>query len=252
MSTSFPIICDVAFFKHEIFRKKPCTVPPRSFSSLSFRIGGKISVSATDASFISQKNTLTYVPRGCEYSTEILEDGEMYVLHFWETADSSPFGTKPQCVEVPFSDTFENLFQRALRHSRNEQNPYAPMADAYRLLSEAAPLFFGNPPLPSPKMEACKQYLDNRICDPDLRVSELALQYGCSEVYFRGEFRKYYGASPIEYIKKRRLEIACRLLQTNLYSVAEVATRSGFDSISYFSAEFRRTMGFSPMEYRKM
>ena len=50
-------------------------------------------------------------------------------------------------------------------------------------------------------------------------------------------------------LKARRIEIAKALLESNLYSVAEVAMRSGFESISYFSSEFRRATGFSPKEY---
>ena len=100
-------------------------------------------------------------------------------------------------------------------------------------------------------MISCKKFLDDHICDTQLRVADLAALYGCSEVYFRSEFRKCYYASPLEYIKKRRLEIACHLLETQLYSITEVATQAGFDSISYFSAEFRRMMGCSPRDYQK-
>jgi len=251
MNNTFSIITNVEFFKYELEkRQKAVHVAPRKFSSLTFRIRGKISIFATNTEIISTANTLTFVPHGFAYDTEVFEDGEMYVLHFWEAEGSTPFGEKPQSVEVPFTDTFINLFVRALRHTQNEQAPYASLADAYRLLAEAQSLFFKNQHAPTKRMIVCKQYLDEHICNPELRVSELAEKHGCSEVYFRTEFRKCYGCLPIEYIKKRRLEIACRLLQTNLYSVTEVATRSGFDSISYFSAQFRRAMGCSPREYQ--
>lgn len=246
---ALPIIQKVEFFRHE-FQLRKSKVPPRPFSSLTFRISGKISVSASGAELISTENTVTFIPCNYPYETEILEDGEMFVLHFWTDENSPLFAERPICARVPHSDTFINLFERALRHMGNLQNPYAPMADAYRLLSEALPLFFVTDQSPHPKMIACKRYLDEHIGDCELRVSTLATQYGCSAVYFRSEFRKCYGCSPIEYIQKRRLEIACHLLQTNLYSVAEVATQSGFDSISYFSAQFRRAMGCTPKEYR--
>ena len=98
-------------------------------------------------------------------------------------------------------------------------------------------------------MKDVKNYIDENLCDPTLRVSALAEIFGTSEVYFRREFNKYYGATPVEYIKKQRIEHACRLLRTQLYTIAEVATRSGFDSISYFSSEFHKAMGCSPREY---
>jgi AraC-like DNA-binding protein len=40
------------------------------------------------------------------------------------------------------------------------------------------------------------------------------------------------------------------LLETGLYSITEVAFRTGFESSSYFSAEFRRMTGRSPKDYR--
>ena len=246
---SIPIIQKTEFFRHE-FQPNKSKVPPRSFSSLTFRKSGKISISATNAQFISAENTITFIPCGCPYETEILEAGEMFVLHFWTQKDSPTFAKAPMCARVLHTDSFTNLFERALRHSQNEKNPSAPMADAYRLLSEALPLLFGTVQAPNSKMIACKKYLDEHICDSELRVGTLARQYGCSSVYFRSEFRKCYGCAPIEYIQKRRLEIACHLLQTNLYSITEVATQSGFDSISYFSAQFRRAMGCTPKEYR--
>ena len=98
-------------------------------------------------------------------------------------------------------------------------------------------------------MIKCKEYLDENICDSSLRVSELAEMCEVSEVYFRREFKKFYGTSPMDYIKRRRIEVAQGLLQTGLCSVTETAFQSGFESISYFSSEFRRLTGMSPSEY---
>ena len=248
MAQKHPVLTDL-FFHDTVFRTS-ASVQARPFSSLTLRKSGKVLISATDAEFVSTPNTLTFVPCGCPYDTRVLEEGEMYLLHFWLLDDTVNFFDRPMCVTPPSPDTFVNLFERALRHSKNTQNPYSILADAYRLLSEASPLFLEHAQAPSARMSACKKYLDDHICEPDLRISTLAYLYGCSEVYFRSEFRKCYHASPLEYVKKRRLEIACHLLQTQLYPITEVAMQAGFDSVSYFSAEFRRMMGCSPRDYR--
>jgi len=126
---------------------------------------------------------------------------------------------------------------------------YACMADAYRLLSLGQSLFLEASRPPNDRMIACKAYLDAHVTQPSLRVSALAAMYFTSEVQFRADFRRAYGTAPAAYIKARRIEIAKALLESNLYSVAEVAMRAGFDSISYFSSEFRRATGLSPREY---
>ena len=248
MSYDTPIITKLFF--HDTVFKTSAPVKARGFSSLTLRKSGKVLISTTDAEFISTPGTLTFVPAGCAYDTRVFEEGEMYLLHFWLLDDGQNILNKPMCVTPPSADVFINLFERALRHERM-QDPYAVMADAYRLLSEAVPLFLENPQAPNQKMIACKKFLDDHICDTQLRVADLAALYGCSEVYFRSEFRKCYHVSPMEYIKKSRIEIACRLLETQLYPITEVAMQSGFDSISYFSAEFRRMMGCSPRDYQK-
>ena len=250
MQKSIPTIIDYQFFLLSSQAHAKQSVNGRRFSSLSFRKSGQVSISTTNQSLISTQNTLTFVPAGCTYETAILEDGERYILHFWLQDDACNLFDRPICVTPPVTDTFVNLFERALRHAQNLDDPFACMADAYRLLSEFYRVCREETHAPNAKMIACKRYLDEHLCDAELRVGELATQYGCSEVYFRCEFRKCYRLSPIDYIKRRRVELACHLLQTQPLPISEIATRSGFDSISYFSAEFRKMIGCSPSEYR--
>ena len=249
MQEKIPIITDALFFSLEGKKEELGRVPARKFSSLSFRKSGKVLISTTNASFVSSPGTLTFIPSGCTYETEVISDSERYVLHFWQDEDSPPVFPYPICITPEVADTFVNLFEHALRHSQST-NPYTCMADAFRLLSEFYRLCNSEGSHPNAAMIACKRYLDEHISDPELRISHLAARYGCSEVYFRSEFRKCYRMSPLEYLKKRRMELACRLLQTQSYSITEVATHAGFDSISYFSAEFRRVMGCSPRRYQ--
>lgn len=248
MKNKVPIITQAEFLKIS-YRALNGKVAPRAFSSLTFRLSGEVSIFTTDTFFVSPPNSLTFIPAGCGYETTVHKTGEMFIMHY-ETAEGAPdFGQKPMTVTPQHVDNFINLYSRAIRHFQSGDRYYDCMADAYRLLSEAQNEFFATAPHPYKKMKEVKKFIDENLCDPTLRVSALSEVFGTSEVYFRREFNKYYGLTPIEYIKKQRLEFACRLLRTQLYSVAEVATRSGFDSISYFSSEFHRVMGCTPREY---
>lgn len=224
-------------------------VKPRPFSSFTFRKSGCVSVMTERESLLSRAGSVTYIPRGCGYTTEISEAGEMYVMHFVTEEDSPLFAERPMVATPHDAQSYINLFVRALRHSCMQNGEYACMADAYRLLSLGQSLFGETSRPPNDRMIACKMYLDANVTQPSLRVSALAAMYFTSEVQFRADFRRTYGTSPVAYIKARRIEIAKALLESNLYSVAEVAVRSGFESISYFSSEFRRATGFSPKEY---
>ena len=57
--------------------------------------------------------------------------------------------------------------------------------------------------------------------------------------------------SPIDYLIKKRLEIARYFLLNTSYPVAEIAKQIGYDNPLYFSSLFKKNMGVSPTEYRK-
>ena len=249
MTSELPIITHAEFFKLDYESRPPIAVSARPFCSLSIRKSGKTIMTVAGKQLLSTPDTLTYMPCGCAYTTEIPEGGEMYLLHFYTSPEGGDFFPVPQCVHPQFPLSFYNLFENAISHFAAEGCDLFCMSTAYEILNEASSAFFHTSPAPPRRMLRCKEYLDENICDTSLRVSALAEMCNVSEVYFRAEFKKFYGASPLEYIKKRRIEIARQLLSTGLYNITQVAERAGFDSVSYFSAEFRRLTGQTPSQY---
>ena len=249
MPQDLPIITYAEFFKATNEKLSPVNVSARPFSSLSIRKSGKTLIRTGNTTLCSTPDTLTFIPSGCPYTTEIPEEGEMYILHFYTSPEGGDLSPIPLCVRPPFPLAFYNLFGNAISHFAAEGCDLFCMSAAYELLNEANTAFFQTRPAPPRRMLRCKEYLDENVCDTTLRVSTLAEMCGVSEVYFRAEFKKFYGSSPLEYIKKRRIEIARQLLSTGLYNVTQVAERAGFDSVSYFSAEFRRLTGETPSHY---
>ncbi|MDD2959597.1 MAG: helix-turn-helix domain-containing protein [Lachnospiraceae bacterium] len=63
-------------------------------------------------------------------------------------------------------------------------------------------------------------------------------------------FKSTLRTSPIQYVKKFRLEKALALMDTGL-AISEIGSRCGFDDMSYFGKEFKMRYGFSPSEWRK-
>ena len=58
-------------------------VTGRSFYSLSYRIRGKVRIRGGGKDLISGPGSLTFVPAGCSYYTEVLEEDEKLLLHFF-------------------------------------------------------------------------------------------------------------------------------------------------------------------------
>ena len=250
MIKQIPIITKVQFFNTS-YKPIKANVSARNFSSLTYRKSGKVFISSMGNEFVSEADTLTFVPAGCDYSTEIFESGEMIILHYQISEASKDFFDKPTLIHPINSSKFSDIFFHALSYSTME-NECACMSDAYKLFSEIFKEIDLQESRPSPSLVAVKEYIDQSFTSTELRISDLAKRHKTSEVYFRREFKKYYNESPIEYIKRKRIEMACHLLRTELYSITDVALRCGFDSISYFSLEFKRYMGCSPKAYRNL
>jgi AraC family transcriptional regulator len=64
------------------------------------------------------------------------------------------------------------------------------------------------------------------------------------------EFRKFYRCTIGEYIRRLRIEQACREMSLPDSSLAQIALSAGFSDQSHFSRIFKRQMGISPAEYR--
>ena len=175
----------------------------------------------------------------------------MIILHYQLSDGCEDFFDRPTLISPADKDRFFYLFSRALSHA-HAGDKCACMADAYRIFSEILKQQALSHFQPSPTLARVKQYIDENLASPDLRVSDLARLHKTSEVYFRREFKRCYLESPMEYIKRKRIEIACNLLNTELYSITDIALHSGFDSVSYFSSEFKRYMGYSPNKHKNM
>ena len=243
-----PIISEVSFMRISYAKRPPFFVNARPFNSLTFRKSGKITVKSEHGELVSGAGSFTFIPKGCAYESEILESGEMFVMHFYTVGEEREI---PETAEHDFSLAVSNLFCNALSKYSSSGTDLSCMSMAYELLAEASAVLSPKEIHPHGRIMRCKQYIDENICDSALRVTELASMCGISEVYFRREFKKYYGTSPLDYIKKRRIEIAKGLLQTGMCSITQTALQSGFESVSYFSYEFHRSTGITPAEYVK-
>ncbi|MFA6293688.1 MAG: AraC family transcriptional regulator [Victivallales bacterium] len=85
----------------------------------------------------------------------------------------------------------------------------------------------------------------------DINVSELAKFAGVSREHLTRVFRQNTGQTPLQFITKRKLIDACRLLQDGKISIKEVSDSLGYHSPAHFTRTFSRLVGKSPREFRK-
>ncbi|MCI7813191.1 MAG: response regulator [Lachnospiraceae bacterium] len=102
----------------------------------------------------------------------------------------------------------------------------------------------------SDAIQKMKQYIDEHLSQ-EISRKELADFAGFNQEYLSTLFKKETGDTLGEYIQKKRLSMAEKLLaQTNL-PISLISQNCGYETLSYFSTVFRQKMGISPREYRK-
>jgi AraC family transcriptional regulator len=84
------------------------------------------------------------------------------------------------------------------------------------------------------------------------RVAALAAEEGIHPVYLARTFRRFLGATPVEYLGRLRLERSTLALARSTVPVARVAADAGFADHSHFCRRFKRAYGLAPSEYRAM
>ncbi len=82
-------------------------------------------------------------------------------------------------------------------------------------------------------------------------LGELAEEVGVHPVTLARAFRRTYGCSLGEYLRRLRIDRAAAQLAGSDRSLAEIALGAGFADQSHFSNVFRRQTGMSPSAYRR-
>ena len=78
---------------------------------------------------------------------------------------------------------------------------------------------------------------------------QIAQEIHYSEGHLSRMFLQETGKKINEFIYDLRIENACKLLKSNVYSVTDIALLVGFSSYSKFSVEFKRRIGMTATEY---
>jgi AraC family transcriptional regulator len=92
-------------------------------------------------------------------------------------------------------------------------------------------------------------YIEDNLSG-DLSLPILAQVAGLSTAGFAQAFAAAQGETPHQYVIRRRIERAKRLLMSTDASIVEIAFQAGFSSQSHLSDTFRRLNGVTPGAYR--
>ena len=100
------------------------------------------------------------------------------------------------------------------------------------------------------KIKPAIEYI-NENYSQDISTAELSRLLGFNESYFCRLFKNAIGTNAIEYINFVRVCKAEHLLTKNV-SISDIASTTGFSSLSYFNRIFKKYNSYTPSEYKKI
>jgi len=81
-------------------------------------------------------------------------------------------------------------------------------------------------------------------------IATLAHEVGISRAVLAERFRQYLGEPPLAYLTRWRLQLGAQMLSSTSQSVAQIASKVGYDSEPAFNRAFKRAFGNPPARYR--
>lgn len=161
---------------------------------------------------------------------QVMAQGHPFVNRIWLVPNSDGKLIWYLCTKIPL---------------RNRSGNIVGIAGTLRNYHMAGPVLE-----PYQEMSTVLEHITQYHAQP-MRVADLAGLVHLSVSQFERRFKQLFHVSPIRYINKVRLHVACqRLTQTNT-SITQIAHSVGFYDHSYFTKQFTKQIGLTPREYRR-
>lgn len=101
-----------------------------------------------------------------------------------------------------------------------------------------------------PAMEKACQIIETELSSP-ISIPHLAARTGFSHNHLSRLFREEKNSTIVEYIRKRRMQLARHLLVETTLPIKQVANQSGIPDLHLFNKTVRRELGGPPREIRR-
>ena len=99
-------------------------------------------------------------------------------------------------------------------------------------------------------IQKAKNYIDENY-SKDISLNDIAEYLKIHPNYFSTLFKKKTGYSFIHYLRKIRIQEACRLMETTTMKLYEVAESVGYHDNVHFNRAFKKEKGIPPTKYKK-
>lgn len=172
-----------------------------------------------------------------------------------DLAASIPSGTAIDCAAYDFEmESALNLLARTV--NRKPSNVERAFSSIIHYLSFAIRECCGGKagnvePLTDMRIKVAIAKLEDNIKASPPSTEKLAKLLGLNKSYFIRFFKKHVGVSPMEYLLKRKMEEASKMLLFSSVRISDIAAALGYSNCHHFSSQFKKHFGLPPKSYRQ-
>ena len=221
---------------------------------------GRFGTATVDVMATPGTTTLTRPGTLQDYGVEPeLQHWHFLFAHFHPRPDWLPLldwpSVAPGILQLHPSDDAATRIVASLAESVRFQRSVLPQGELLSVNALESALLWCDTQNPSAAQIDDRLLRAIELIDRDLRadlvVTRLARASNLSVSRFAHLFRAQLGTSPQQFVERRRLDAAARLLELTTRPIASVAAEVGFTNPLYFSTRFRLHTGLTPTAYRR-
>lgn len=230
------------------------------YNKLYYIIDGECYIKINGEEFIAKPGQIFFLPSGSKHTYYNISDN--YVFKYWfhfsvMNGETDIFRDMhvPYCINVPAEDKdwiTESFQAVAFRDGAKSINDILirnyTMMDILSYYIDKSHIDGVTAP-PDKLINKITEFIDDNL-DKELSLKGLSDVLHFHPSYFSRFFKKKMGMLPLEYVKKRRIYKAQRLLENSNLRINEVGTCVGLSDLSYFSKLFKKYTGMTPSYYR--
>lgn len=220
-------------------------------NEIIYRPHGSSTVKVDDTVINTSAGSVYIIPKG-EYKsyTVNFSEPDLFIDIFFET--DKPICDKPILLKTEDNKNLDTLFRKIYSKWVKKDSGYEfeCMSLLYKILAETE----RNNYISSKKFSIIHpaiKYIEENYKKEKISCIYLAKICGINYSYLERLFKEKYNTSPKKYIIKLKINFACNMLESNAYSIREIAEELGFSDLYFFSRQFKTYTGLSPTEYRK-
>jgi signal transduction histidine kinase/ligand-binding sensor domain-containing protein/DNA-binding response OmpR family regulator len=156
-----------------------------------------------------------------------------------------------KCLDIGANDFVTKPFNFDILHSRikNLITQREQLQKAYKKKISVQTSEVNIVSLDDKLIQNAIKVVEENLADPDFSVEAMSRELGMSRVHLYKKMVSLTGMSPVEFIRKIRLQRAAQLLEKSQLTVAEVAYKVGFNNRKYFTKYFKDEYNILPSAF---